>query len=416
MDRRPAAERAFGPVNGRRWVRFALVAGLLAGVGTVGSLFVVRPDQIGIATDVYARAGRALLDGEAVYAVHPVDHPGFRFRYPPLVALFATVYGVIGPTGAFVVQSGLNAIALLVLAWLVDERMPALPATDHALALGAMLIAGPVASALVMGQVSPVIALGAVGGCLVALRDWPRRAGIGLGLAAFVKVFPVGVWAWLLARRSWRALGVAAIVLTGAWVGSLAIGVDLTHAYLTTVLLEESSTAAFAEGPPLWPGAVTVMRPLSALGVRGTGLWIGAIAIVAPPVVACYRHLDDPVGVETALLATVIGLLAVVPLESYYFAIAVPLLVLVAVRIEDHPAVRPLAVGAVLIWLAVPPGPLAELATNLPGTLGGVTQWVAEAVLRRVQAPLVGSLLVLGACVWAHHDERGDTSADRTDA
>ncbi|AWB27068.1 glycosyltransferase family 87 protein [Halococcoides cellulosivorans] len=414
MDRRPITDRAVGPANGRLWVRIALVGGLLAGVGSVLSLVLVRPDQIGIATDVYARAGRALLDGEAVYAVHPVDHPGFRFRYPPVIAVLATVYGAIGPTGAFLVQSGVNVLALLTLAWLVDDRLPPLPATDRALAGLTILVAGPVASALVMGQLSPLIALSAVGGCLVALSGRPRRAGLGLGLAAFVKVYPAGAWAWLAAKRSWRALAVAVLVVAGGWLASLAIGVDLTQAYVTTVLLDESSTAAFADGPSLWPGAVTLMRPLAALGVRGTGLWIGALAIVAPPVLACYRHLDDPVGVETALLATVVGLLAVVPLESFYFTLAVPVLVLVAVRIEDHPAIRPLAVGTLLVWLAVPPGPLAALATSLPGALGGLTQWVAESVLRRIQAPLVGSLLVLGACVWANHDLAGENSETET--
>ncbi|MFB6162788.1 MAG: glycosyltransferase family 87 protein [Halococcoides sp.] len=391
------------PTRGRWWVRVACAGGVLAGLGTVISLFFVRPDQIAIATDVYTRAGQAMLDGGSVYAVSPADHPGYTFQYPPVIALLAIAYGVAGPTVAYVGQIGIDLLALGALATLVLDRLPA-DRGDRRLGALTILTAGPVASALAMGQISPVVALCVVGGYLLALADRVRASGFGLGLAALLKVYPAGAWAWLLARRSWRAVAVAVAVVSVGWLANVAVGIELTHTYVTTVLFEESSTAVFADGPPLWPGYVTVMRPLSALGIRGVWLWVIAAAIVGPAVLASYRDLDSAIGAETAALATVLGLLAVVPLESFYFTMAVPLLVLVAHRIEDHPAVRLLAIGTLLIWVAVPPGPLTAMASPLPPTLGGIATWIGESVLRYVQAPLVGAGFVLGACVWVHHD------------
>lgn len=403
--------------RGRWWVRIALVGGLIAGVGTVVSLALVRPDQIAIATDVYARAGRAVLDGEAVYAVRPADHPRFTFQYPPVVAVLAVGYGLVGPTAAFVCQTAITLLAAGALAWLVLDRLRLDRRTDRWLAALAIVAAGPVASVFAMGQISAVVALCVVGGFLAAIADRPRRSGTGFGLAAFLKVYPGGTWVWLLARRSWRPLAVASAVLIAGWLANLAVGFELTRRYVTTVLIEGSATSAFAGGPPLSPGYVTVMRPLSALGVSGVWLWVGAATLVGPPVLACYRRFDDPVGVETAMLATVIGLLAVVPLESFYFTLAVAPIVLVAYRIEDHPAVGVLAVGTLLVWLAVPPGPLAAVASDLPAGLAGVAAWLAESVLRRVQPPLVGTALVLLACVWVQHDlARGRYPGQRSEA
>jgi len=390
--------------NGRWWVRLSLFGGLIAGIVTVISIVSFRPEQFSVATDVYARAGRAMLDGEAVYAVSPADNPGYTFRYPPVIAALAIGYGVIGSSAAYLTQVGVNLLALGGLAWLVLDRLPSLDRLDRRLAALTIIAAGPVTSTFVMGQISPVIALCVGGGFLIALADRVRAAGVGFGVAALTKVYPGGTWAWLFARRSWRALAVASGVLAVGWLANLAVGIELTHSYVTTVLLEESSTAVFAGGPPLRPAYVTVMRPLSALGVSGPWLWIGAGAIVGPPVLACYRRLDEPAGAETAFLATVIGLLAVVPLEWFYFTIAVAPLVLVAYRIETHPAVVVLAIGTLLLWVVVPPASLAMLASDLPAGLSGATEWLAVDVFRRVQPPLIGAFLVLGACVWVQHD------------
>ncbi|WEL22815.1 glycosyltransferase family 87 protein [Halorhabdus sp. BNX81] len=401
--------------SGRWWVRLSLVVGLLAGLTAVISMAVVRPAQFSVATDVYARAGRAMLDGEAVYAVSPTGTPGFTFKYPPVVAVLSIGYGLIGPTAAYVTQVGVNLLALGTLAWLVLDRLPTKSRIDRRLAALAILAAGPVTSTFVMGQISPVVALCVGGGFLVALTDRAWRGGVGFGLGALIKVYPGGTWAWLFARRSWRALAVAIGVLAVGWLGNLVVGIELTQSYVTTVLFEESSTAVFAGGPPLRPAHVTVMRPLSALGVSGPWLWIGAAGLLGPPVLACYRRLDEPAGAETAFLATVIGLLAVVPLEWFYFTLAVAPLVLVAYRIENHPAVRVLAIGTILLWLAIPPEPLLMMTSDLPAGLGGAATWLATDVLRRIQPPLIGACLVLGACVWVQHDlARGRAVCRRT--
>ena len=121
-----------GDRSTRRSARAVLAAGVLAGLGYAVVTPLLRPAQVGIASDVYYHAARAVLDGGAVYDVTPPDHPGYRYLYPPVVVVAFLPHALAGGEAAtLAIQTALNAVAGAALvklfpaavgAWLLRRR------------------------------------------------------------------------------------------------------------------------------------------------------------------------------------------------------------------------------------------------------------------------------------------------------
>lgn len=405
----------------RRAVRVVLAVGVLAGVATLVGLPRADPAQLGLATDVYYRAGRAALAGGDVYAAAPPAHPGYRFLYPPVVVVAVLPHALAGsPAGAYALQTGVNLLAAVALGALlvrtVERARGPLPAVDRLLIGGYAVVSPGVATTLVLGQVNLLLALAVAVGALAVERGREAAGGVALALAATVKLFPALVGAWLLRVRAWRAVAAATATGLGLLLAGVALfGPDLTVSYLTVTLPAEASVGTFADGPA--PGApyATIRRQLAVLAPWLPGPWLlPAGALLLAPVVAAgswsVRTRRDRL---VALAATLLATLTLFPLEPFYLSLAlfplVPLAYLLAPGRTRRLYLAGLLVVSVPVTLRVVDVWLGLLAP--PAAVAAAVRAAARAVFSLVLPPTVGVWLLLAACV--SHQHRRASGADR---
>lgn len=357
-----------GPRTG---ARFVLLVGVLFGLAYLAYTFTTAADETALDFEVYYFAAEAVLEGGPLYGVSPVGVDYLVYAYPPLTVLAFLPLTLLPPFVAYLVFTALNLAAGLLAGRLtigfLDRHGRTLERSDRALVYAFVALSVHAMPSTVFGQVNLPLALAFVAGFDWLDRAaeggdgptgrWESRAGVGFGLAAFVKAFPALVGVWLLRRRAWRAVGAAVLTgVAGLGLGLLAFGPDTSLAYVTEALLPRASDDAFAGG--LDPGAayVTVRRPLSVLfpGLGSLGLTVAALVVVAPAVGALYARLDvgTLVGRLVGAYATVAGTLAVLPSFPVYGVLlyfpVVPLLYV----LEGRPY-RVFVAGALLWNLSV---------------------------------------------------------------
>jgi len=144
----------------------------------------------------YYQAARAILAGSSPYTVH-------NFDYPPLVSLVVLPLGLLSLEGARIAWFVLSEIALLAAAALTWR---ALGGGARAAAIVAVLwcFAGTIQANLAVGQVHPLM-LALLAGAFAALDRRPRLAGVLLGLAAALKLWPALLLGVFLLQRRWGA-------------------------------------------------------------------------------------------------------------------------------------------------------------------------------------------------------------------
>jgi hypothetical protein len=392
-----------------RSARIVLALGIGLGLYTLVTMPTVRPEQVGLATRVYAVAAETALAGEPFYGVAPAGLSGYTFVYPPVVLLAFLPYGLLGDaTLAFLLQTCLTLAAGIVLARLllgvVERAGVELHRLDRVLVAGFVLLSVHTAPTLVNGQVNLVLGLLVAVGFLAAARDRAGLGGAALGLAATVKLFPAAFGASLLRRRDWRTLLAATATGVGLLVlGLVVFGPETTATYLTSVVPSETKTGQLA-ADPLAHDYLTVRRQLAVLlgDVAPDLVPVVAIAVVAPLVAITYRYAGTHEDRLLAILATVVGTLLVLPLEGLYFPLLyyplVPLLYLL-------PAGRSrllLLVGTVLTFVnATPLGVRAFLDSGLLGpALADVVEGLTLPVFRVILPATVGMWFLLAAAVY----------------
>lgn len=392
----------------RRGARLVLGSGVLLGLAHLAYYLSARPDAVGLDYRVYHVAAEAALAGGDIYAVSPPGS-GFTYQYPPAtVAAFLPSAFAGSWIPGFVVHTAITVAASVVAAWLLGRYLSSLDAglgrVDRWL-VGAFLVASVHAvPSLVFGQVNHYLAAALVAGFVALERARERAAGVLFGLAAFVKVFPALVGAWLLRRRSWTAIATAtgtALALTV--VGAVAFGPGIYRTYLTDILLPRQATGEFAGGLDPAAGYVTLRRPLSVLfpGVDPAWYAAGAIALLVPAVALTYRDLDGPVDRLVAIHATLTATLLALPsLLVYYVVLAFPLVALLYV-LEQSRTRRLFVAGALLANLSLSFGGFRRLLTavDLPAGIESTVLAAVRPVLALGTPVLWGSLLMLVACL-----------------
>ncbi len=162
----------------------------------------------GIDTRVYRGGGLAVLHGLPLYDAPVYRH--WQFTYPPFAALVMAPMGLLDQTWARSTMSVVSAACLLLLVILSlralgfrrDGRFWA-----AALALTVATTAlEPVRTTLWNGQINLILAVLIVGCLTLPLGRW---RGIGVGLAAGIKLTPVFFVGYLAVTRQWRAIIVA---------------------------------------------------------------------------------------------------------------------------------------------------------------------------------------------------------------
>jgi alpha-1,2-mannosyltransferase len=207
--------------------------------------------------------------------------PGIKFTYTPFAALLFA-FGSLLPwvvlrwlmTGASVAATGGTVwLTLGALGWRGRGRVTAM------LALGAAVLwIEPVQRALHLGQIEPALMLLIVWD--LCQPDHRRRKGIGIGLAAGIKLVPLIFIPYLILTGKRRQ----AAVVTAAFAGSIAAGF---------VFLPQVSVRYWLTGYFLHPGNVgdvgsLLNQSLFALVARAAGtmhaatpIWLGLDVVVA---------------------------------------------------------------------------------------------------------------------------------------
>jgi hypothetical protein len=314
-----------------------LATGLLFGLAYLGRAVLLQPGTIGLNFQVYHGAAEAFLEGEPLYGRSPVGRAWLVYLYPPLSVLAFVPLSLLPLSAAYAVFTLLSVAGGVALSRLlvgvVERHGVTLESIDHVLVAGFVTLGVHTAPTLVFGQVNLLLAL-AVAVAFVALAGGDeRRSGIALGLAAFVKVFPAGFGLWYLRRRSWRALGAAIATGGGLLVGGLALGPDLTVAYLGEALLPRTSRAAFEGGLAPDAAYLTVRRPLSLLFPDSSlARSLGALVVMAPVVAVGLRRVDGSQSRLVGLFVLFASVLLALPTYPIYYVVLcfplVPLLYL----------------------------------------------------------------------------------------
>ncbi len=204
----PEARDPAGPLPWRgRLARWAPAAALALGVLLFASCVHRAGPSERTDLPVYLAAARELTQGRDPLGV--TSRRGWPYVYPPTLAALLTPLLPLPQRAAaavwFVVSLAAFAAGCLALRRALGRRGPFEPLADGAPLLLVLL---PTASALLRGQVGPLL-LGLAGGaalCLARRRD--LTAGLLLALAAAIKLTPALALLGLVFARRWRvALG-----------------------------------------------------------------------------------------------------------------------------------------------------------------------------------------------------------------
>jgi alpha-1,2-mannosyltransferase len=206
----------------------------------VGAFLVIVPTyRYFFDLGVYRGAVRYwLLDGGGLYDFR-YQGTQYGFTYPPFAALaFVPLLALPWPVAiALSVLADAAALAVLVRWFVVPVlRRNGWPVwTPCAYAFLALLVFGPVRDTISYGQVNLALLVLACAD-LRALRAGRRWAGVGMGLAAAIKLTPAVFLAYLVVARRYRAAAVAAATAGAATVAAAMVAPDASRAFWTGVL------------------------------------------------------------------------------------------------------------------------------------------------------------------------------------
>ena len=314
-EQRPGQQRLFGG-----WQLLGVLVLFASAFPLAWHYLVTQPgENWQVDLQVYREGARALVTGFPLYDLR-TDQPQFLpFTYPPFAAftalpLLLASFEVIGW-----VWTALQFALLWYIVGVAFRPLLERFGARAGLAQGVIAAAGvwllPVAEGIRFGQVNAVV----VALCLWDVtrrtgadqpdgrRSWVGGSGIGVALAAAVKLTPGVFWLhWAVARR-WRVLGIS---LTTAALVTVASGLLLppaTAAYWTDALLDPER---------LGPNAGTSNQSLRGVLLRlgpdpgplASGLWLGCVLLVLVAGLSLARRFDR-LGEPVAVVAT-IGMVA----------------------------------------------------------------------------------------------------------
>jgi alpha-1,2-mannosyltransferase len=159
---------------------------------------------------IYRDVGAALLQGHDVY--HSVN---VGFLYPPFATILFTPLAFLSVKAMGFILTAITIVALEVAVWLSLGRPPIARDTRWLLLVMAICAVAawldPLRSTLLLGQVNAVLLLLVLGD--LSLPDTNRWKGLGVGLAAGIKLTPALFIVYLVLTRRLRAAGVALATL-----------------------------------------------------------------------------------------------------------------------------------------------------------------------------------------------------------
>ena len=313
---------------------------------------------------IYVNAVRWWANGHPLYEFAHDDPIQGRlgFTYPPFAALVLAPLGLLGFRASIVLFVAGTAMAVAVTSfWLVRpiarrHGVPLWFAT--ALALPLISTLEPIRETVTFGQINMLLVLLVLTDLLVVGPRWPRLAGIGIGIAAAIKLTPAIFIVYLLITRRWRAaLTATATAVAASLLAAAVAWRDSWHFWIEALwetgrvghpdrIANQSVFGMLARlSAPHEPNQVVWLALV--LIVAGYGLWRARRAALAG---------DEVVGLT--LTGFVGGLASPITWPHHLFWFVPALLVLIDVGLGQEPGKarprRPWLLGlAGLCWATV---------------------------------------------------------------
>jgi alpha-1,2-mannosyltransferase len=256
--------------------------------------------------NVYRMGGSILLKGTDLYA-RTTPHP---YTYPPFSALVFVGLTLLPPTVMAVLWTSLSIAGLMITTWLIlgwigiseDRRRIAWTAVVFLLAVWL----DPIADTLLSGQVNVILM--AIVLADLSLPDQNGLKGIGVGLAAGIKLLPVFFVLYLVVTRR---LGAAARAVA-AFLATVVIGFILAPAD-SVAFWRGTFLDSTRVGDPQNPRSESLQSVIvrwthTTSGIRP--LWLAAELLVAFGILVlarwAYRRGDELLGICTAAAGTLL--------------------------------------------------------------------------------------------------------------
>ncbi len=359
---------------------------------------------------VYRTGAEAVLHGRALYTVR---YLGLPFTYPPFAAVAFTALAVLPWDLAAWMVLLVSVACVPAMLYLALRLRPAahwfsrVDAARLALAAAALAVwLEPVRSTLGFGQVNLILAVLVLAD--LTLPDSSRCKGIGIGIAAGIKLTPLVFAVYLLATRRYRAAAAAA----GAFAATMAIGYAVApgasaHYYWQLNFLHTANISPVYND---WNQSVLGATSRD-LGQAPGPLWL--IAVLAVGVAGLLlaaragRGGDDATGFA---LTAVTGLLVSPITWTHHWVIAIPALLLAAVMAwrsrREWPRRSALRLCGVAVLAVIGWSGLARREPKMaPGWLHLSPFWLLAS-----QAYVLAGLAVLVVAAWSV--VRGRTTRD----
>ncbi|MEV0634676.1 glycosyltransferase 87 family protein [Streptomyces sp. NPDC050619] len=200
----------------------------------------------------------------------------YGFTYPPFAAVAMLPMALLGPHAAIAVALLLNLAALAVVL-----RILAGPAWRrygwYGCALGACVLAlfEPLRDTLSFGQVNLLLLALVLADAWLLAGGRERWAGVGIGLAAAVKLTPAVFIGLLLLARRWRAAAVATAVTAAATALAACVAPDASRFYWTEALWDTTRVGRLD-----YVSNQSLQGILARLGEQDRMVWAVAVLLV----------------------------------------------------------------------------------------------------------------------------------------
>ncbi|MFT7841560.1 glycosyltransferase 87 family protein [Saccharothrix sp. BKS2] len=354
---------------------------------------------------VYVASGQAVRDGVSLYDVvimSPLYGP-MPYLYPPLTAVVLFVPLTFLPFGAAgLVWNTATLIALGAVVWIslgiagVLRTRTRTVLTVVGLVLVFCLL--PTRIHLIFGQINAFLVL-------LVLLDFRRGAGrwrgIGIGVAAALKVTPMIFIVYLLITGQWRAARTAVLAFLGTVAVGFAVAPRDSLEYWGGLVFESSRAGAVYATPN--QSLASAMARVFRSEVFATW-WLVVLAVVGVLGLAVARYVHHRGSDFLGFCAAVLTGLLVSPVSwEHHWVYVVPLLVWLAVRAHQRRSAGLAAVTVLLSavftlrvfwWVGVQEFPPEPMDLN-------PWQQLASSMM-----PVAALLLLLLGPLWVRHEFR----------
>ncbi|HYU19740.1 MAG TPA: glycosyltransferase family 87 protein [Chloroflexota bacterium] len=351
------------------------------------------------------------------------DNPfGQVFKLPPTAALLLAPFSLgTEQQGRLAWRAGLVISYLAAFGLLCQNFGVRFLSWTWSALLAAWCLFAPAQISVGEGQWDPFFLLLLAAAAVGVQSTRPALAGLPLGLAASIKLYPIAAALFFVGRRYWSGLaltiaGLSALLLLGA----VAVGFEETSVFVTQVLPASGATTAYPDNQALGGAIARLVSsdlkpfPLQAPGVDLAIRLVAVLATAAATWIIWRAPADDGFdrALQLALLVALSVLVVPVAWSHYQTILLLPLTLLTLDQSRHHRReyLGWLVLGVGFVLLALP-NPAMIIGDDLDRALWLRSRADAAnlALQRQFPTPLsrlllsyktLGALLVLGLTAW----------------